>query len=562
MGKNFFEVFHFNDKEKIQFELNQKGFWRGLVSFFFRGTNFSFFVSFSQNIEKQKLFYVVQLFLVEDSVSLLEPSSNSYDEILKQFNGFTSVVENLHGEEKAIFSSNIFNEIGYKPEEISQLPGKLLSITHKDDVAKIIKEKNILLKDYKTNSLEIQYRLFHKDGRIIWIKEKSSITRNTLKGITVVNSTYLNITSIKENEVKLQEQLAELKEESISKEKFISLLAHELRGPFTSILGFSEILLSDNDLPEKEKLEYLNYIFEASQKQLELVNYLLDYSRLRTGSIKVEKQRLKVSPLLYQSISAMTGNAIRKNIEMKLIIGSELYIHGDGKLLHQVFLNLIGNAIKFSYENSHLEIYANLFNKEYAEFIIKDFGRGLSQSDQEKIFSLEKNFTKEGTKGEKGSGLGLALVKEIIEKHNGEIWFYSDEGKGTEFHFTIPISEDSILLLINDLNDKRLISKLIKETLPAFKIYHVKNSYEAIDYFANKLPSLFVTNHNLPLMNGLQLLESLKSSSGTLKTPIVSLLNQNEKEFAESYYKIGAVEVFIKPIIEEEFSRTILTTLT
>lgn len=187
---------------------------------------------------------------------------------------------------------------------------------------------------------------------------------------------------------------------------------------------------------------------------MQLVNYLLDWSRLQTGGIRIEPQRLHAQTLVFNCISSLTGNAIRKNLDIKVFIKDSLYIQADERMLTQVITNIISNAIKFSTEGKTIEVSADTFNESFVEFIVKDEGIGISDSNKIKLFKIEKMFSTEGTKGEKGTGLGLSLVKEIIDKHNGSIWFYTELDKGSEFHFTIPSSPNTILLVENNSIEK------------------------------------------------------------------------------------------------------------
>jgi len=211
-----------------------------------------------------------------------------------------------------------------------------------------------------------------------------------------------------------------------------------LRAPFTSIIGFSEILLNEKDLPELERQEYLSYIRDAAETQLELVNHLLDWSRLQSGRITLDLKRLNLKIIVSNAISQLTGIAIRKGITVNNLVPDNFSINADEKLILQVLTNLIGNSIKFTPTGKQIYVSADNYKTGFIEIIVKDEGTGIAEKDINKVFKIGEKFTINGTNGEKGSGLGLILVKEIIEKHGGNIWFYSKEGEGTDFHFTIP----------------------------------------------------------------------------------------------------------------------------
>ncbi|NUN10549.1 MAG: PAS domain-containing protein [Ignavibacteriaceae bacterium] len=441
---------------------------------------------------------------------------------------------------------------GYSSKELGGFRGKLLQLIHEEDAAKTIKELNSLKVSGKQRFDTLNFRIRRKDGDIRWLREYILFLPDEDKTGYQTFSIVIDLTDLKKHEHEFIEERNQLIEKSEAKDRFINILSHDLRAPFTSILGFAEILLNESELGQNEKTEYLNYIYDASQNQLQFINYLLDWSRLRTGSLKIEPQRLKVLMIVYNCISALTGNAIRKNIDIQTDISENLYIQADERLISQVIMNLLNNAIKFSNENSVIEITASLFNPTQMEFTIKDQGVGISPEDQQKIFSIEKTYSREGTKGEKGSGFGLALVKEIIEKHGGEIWFYSEEGKGTEFHFTVPLPANSILVVHDEPGALDSINDLLRTSFPEFSIVTAENGFEAMGINIEENPNLIITKHDLPLMNGLQLIESLKKSDYELRTPVIILLDENDPAEIRKYQSAGVKSILIGEVKRDQ----------
>ncbi|MGE5440499.1 MAG: ATP-binding protein, partial [Bacteroidota bacterium] len=225
----------------------------------------------------------------------------------------------------------------------------------------------------------------------------------------------------------------------------------------------------------------------------------------------------------------------------------------DEKLITQAVANLLSNAIKFTEENKKIEITVNHFKKGFIEFTVKDEGVGISEANKSKIFRFDQKFSSEGTKGEKGSGLGLTLVREIVEKHGGDIWFYSETGKGSEFHFIIPEAPNVVLLVEDDPHVRSLWVKLVKKALPDFEIIQTSNGYEAISIIQEKVPSLVVTDHSMPLMNGIQLIESMRKRDESNKIPVIVIAGTLTPELKEKYYRLGAESVLAKPVDVKEF---------
>jgi signal transduction histidine kinase len=558
-GTKFFDHFQKLNEKEVMKSVNKMGYWNGQVELNIKNKGQkNFFISIVKDAGKKNIVFNVHLFKLGEI-----KQTEMTDKTLNYFPGFTSTTELAGNEEFSVINEDVINLTGYTADEINKLPGKLLSIIYKDDIAYIIKTKNNFLKHSKENLLQLYYRIIQKNGKVIWIQENIYKEMWQDNSAAKYYSTFFDVSFLKEKETVLQTEIEDLKEANISKDRFVTILAHELRGPFTSILGFSEILLSEPDLPVNEKNEYLTYIYEASKSQIELINYLLDWSRLKTGNQKIEMQHLRVAMLIYQCVSTLTGNAVRKNIEIKVNADENIFVRADERLMQQVFLNLINNAIKFSFENSTVEISVSRFNNQQAEIVIKDSGKGLTQEEQQKIFSLEKNFSKEGTKGEKGNGLGLALVKEIIEKHNGNIWFYSEEDKGTEFHFLLPLSNNTVLLVLNDEKERKKIAGIIKQVYPEANLCTARNGYEAIELLSDSIPNLIIANHNLPLMNGLQLVESVDSMYNNFKSPVIIFIDKIDKidKAIEGKYNKYPVKLFLnKPFDNDEFRKVLQST--
>ncbi|MBT8386830.1 MAG: PAS domain-containing sensor histidine kinase, partial [Ignavibacteria bacterium] len=358
---------------------------------------------------------------------------------------------NINGEEQNYFySDNVSSVTGYSSEEIRCLPGKYKDLIIKEDLPDYRKMIDQFEDDVSKKYTELDYRIKRKDGKTTWIKEGINVFRDEKGSITEYVGRVTDISKTKSELNELNTRIEELKELNSSKDNFISVLSHDLRAPFTSILGFSEILLNESGISEKERTEYISYINDSSQNQLQMINYLLDWSRLQTGRIKIEHNRINLQSSVFNCVSHLTRIAIKKNVDIKVNIPDSIYVDAGERLLNEVITNLISNAVKFSRENDSVEVTANVFNEDLVEFVVKDEGVGISDINKEKLFKIGKLFSTEGTKGEKGTGLGLTLAKQIIEKHGGEIWLYSEEGKGSEFHFTFPSSANTVLIIIKD----------------------------------------------------------------------------------------------------------------
>jgi len=462
-------------------------------------------------------------------------------------NIFISII-NRNNERKNFFSRSIYQITGYTPEEINSLPEKYYSLICEEDLSSFKKELTKFESTSSLDSAEFSFRILSKNGDKKWLLEYLKVSRDAEGEITERKSTVIDITKLKEKEAEIEKSNLHLRELNAAKDKFISIVSHDLRAPFTTLLGFSEILLNEKDLSEDEKLEYLKYIYDASKTQLNLINCLLDWSRLQTGRIKVEPQRLNVKSTVANAITPLTGDAVRKNINIKFDIPSELFMNADERLISQAILNLTSNAIKYTPEGKEVTLQSQRFKDGMIEIVVRDEGLGIAEENQNKLFRIDQKFSLVGTNGEKGSGLGLTLMKEIVEKHGGQVWFYSKVGEGSEFHFTVPEAKNCVLIVEDDLAVRTLYKRVIEDNLKNFEIKAVDNGYEAINAMKEILPTIIITDHDMPLMNGIQLVEALHKRESSSNIPVIVVSAKLDDDIFKTYSRLGVDKIIPKPI--------------
>ncbi len=456
----------------------------------------------------------------------------------------------------SIYSDNVKKVIGYSSEQIQKLPEGFKSLVLKEDIPAYNKAYDILSPLRKTNSFQHIFRIKNKDGKILWLKEKLIQYQND-DGVLFLKASVFNITEFKEKEEELSKLIDDKQNKIITRDNFLSVLSHDLRAPFSSILGFTEVLMNDPNLNEVERNEYLNIIHDSASNQLQLINYILDWSNMQIGKLNLNPQRIQAQTIVFNCISNLTGNAIRKNIEIKSNVPESIYIKADERLILQALTNLVSNAIKFSEDGKSVIINVERFNQEMVEFIVIDAGVGIPEINQSKIFRFGKLFSTRGTKGENGTGLGLSLVREIVERHGGQVWFYSREGKGSEFHFTVPSVENSILIVENNKEDYFKFERLIREQFPQFKVIGADNGFEAINFIMRQHPSLIISSHELPLMNGVQFIKSIIRADRRFNIPVIALLNSYDENIIRSYQEIGVKLILTKPVDTDKLTDNI-----
>jgi two-component system, sensor histidine kinase and response regulator len=233
---------------------------------------------------------------------------------------------------------------------------------------------------------------------------------------------------------------SELNELNATKDKFFSIIAHDIKNPFSTILGFSELLqMNFNTWTEEKKLQIVNLIHTTSENVFELLENLLQWSRSQRGAIEFNPENICLKEQIDYVFTLLKNSADEKEIELKLSISDKnLCLDVDVRMLNTILRNLIINAIKFSHKGGQVHVKIELEDKNVLIKVI-DNGVGIRGELLDKLFRIDSHHTTEGTNNEKGTGLGLILTKEFVAKHGGEIWVESVVGKGSTFSFSLPL---------------------------------------------------------------------------------------------------------------------------
>lgn len=243
-----------------------------------------------------------------------------------------------------------------------------------------------------------------------------------------------------ERQALIEKQSEELVKLNSTKDRVLSIIAHDLRNPFNVVSGFSELLLEDFHQLTPEVIEtYLTQIYNSSKNGNVLLDNLLQWSRTQTGSITFEPVRLRLQLVAKETCNFLEGAALKKNISIQLEIDADLHVEADENMLKTVLRNLLSNAIKFTPENGCITVKATTIS-ENVEVGVCDSGVGITAEKMPLLFNIETNTSTKGTSNELGTGLGLVLCKEFIDRHNQKIWVESKVGVGTQFKFTLPFA--------------------------------------------------------------------------------------------------------------------------
>lgn len=245
--------------------------------------------------------------------------------------------------------------------------------------------------------------------------------------------------TIQERTIELERKVIEIEDLNKTKDKFLSIISHDLRSPFNSIIGFSNLLVDQIRKEDHTGIDkYAEIINLSSKKAMDLLTNLMEWSQSQTGRMEFHPEYFELIELIHDTELLLSGAIKQKSIRISKNIPDNMPVFGDKKMISTVLRNLISNAIKFTYPEGRIRISVEEKQKELL-VSVSDSGVGISKANSQKLFKIDQPFSTTGTKNENGTGLGLILCKEFVEKHDGKIWVESEEGKGSSFYFTIPM---------------------------------------------------------------------------------------------------------------------------
>lgn len=249
--------------------------------------------------------------------------------------------------------------------------------------------------------------------------------------------------SIREKNIRIESDNRLLKELNIKKDKFFSIIAHDLKSPIGALIQLGKVLDEDhNELPASEREELIHSIASASRKTYNLLENLLHWTRSETGRLTVKPTKLNIKEIIEGTLNLYKVNINQKKITIRNEIKENTYALGDYNMITTVIRNLISNAVKYVYENGNICLSSKIDLSENKIIIdISDDGVGIKQEIINKLFDIDNDYTTKGTNNEGGTGLGLKLCKEFISKNDGDIMVTSEIGKGSSFKIKLPISD-------------------------------------------------------------------------------------------------------------------------
>ena len=370
-------------------------------------------------------------------ISTLERLRESEDQFRNLVENISDVFFIADGDGKLTYCSpNFFTQSNFLPQDVY---GKsYLRFVAQVDRKKVLE---FYAEQVKNNVLDskIDFRATRKGGISLWVEQNARIIRDNDGKVKQFRIVVRDITDRKRWEEEIKNRNEQLSKLIVEKDKFFSIIAHDLKSPLQGLLGLSEILaIGDEDFSKAELTEYGKSLHESASNLFKLIENLLEWAQMQRGSIRFTPLELNLIVITLRNIETIKYRAAQKGITLinEILITEKVY--ADEKMIDTIFRNLLSNAVKFTRRDGKVILKAKKSKNAMLEISVSDTGVGMSEEKIKKLFKIDEMVSSKGTEGEPSTGLGLLLCKEFIEKHGGRIWVDSEEGRGSTFTFSLP----------------------------------------------------------------------------------------------------------------------------
>lgn len=373
----------------------------------------------------------------------------------------------------------------------------------------------------------------------------------------------IEILQIFKDLTEINNSLTKLEQASRSKTEFLATMSHELRTPLNAVLGFAELLESESfgQLNDKQK-RFVQNILTAGKHLLSLINDILDITRVESGKMEWENELIDLPGLFTSSVNLLREKATQNGIKIQLNMepGLDRFV-GDERKLKQILYNLLSNAVKFTPQGGKIGVEVSKAGK-VLQVEVWDTGIGIPKDKWQAVFEPFYQVNSYLTRKHQGSGLGLALVKNMLSLAGGKIWLEEQPGKSTVFKFTVPegqvgvtkkeepeepkvqkTEQKACVLIEDDKKTAELLKAYLEEL--GLAVYHTASGQEGLNLVLKKFPDLVVLDVILPDISGWDVLAKIKSTPAisTIPVLIVSILDERKKGLA-----LGAKDYLVKPV--------------
>jgi PAS domain S-box-containing protein len=359
--------------------------------------------------------------------------------------------------EKVNYHINILNNIG-DPVFVKDDQSRLIIVNDAFSAVFGLKKEEIIGKtlaehvppDERESFLKIDMQVIedgveniNEESLTVNGSEKRTVSTRKTRFLDSNGTKYLvgvihDITERKEAEDSLKENEKQLKDLNATKDKLFSIIAHDLRSPFNNIIELSE-LLDKNTINFEESKKYSRILNSSAKNTLNLLTNLLNWAQSQTGQLTFKPEKILLSDVILEIISLNKIQTETKNISLVYFSSDKMEVYADKNMLKTILRNLISNAIKFTNVGGSIKVFS-ILKQDHVVITVADDGIGMNIEKSKGLFDVNSKTTTIGTENGEGSGLGLILCKEFVQKNEGKIWVESEEGKGSSFKFSLPLN--------------------------------------------------------------------------------------------------------------------------
>ncbi len=490
-------------------------------------------------------------------------------------------------------SPQITSILGYQREEWLADPEFWQKTVHPHDYSSVM--DSLAHTQLTEEPFEMEYRMLARDGHVVWFHDHMVLIRDQRGQPLYWQGLKMDVTKRKEAEeeilqlnaeleYRVAERTRELERALRAKDEFLASMSHELRTPLNSILGLSESLAENVAGPLNEKQErYVSTIIESGHHLLSLINDILDLAKIEAGQIVLNIEEVNVERVCQASLRMISEMAHKKHQEVSLQIDADMdVVWGDERRLKQILVNLLSNAVKFTPENGKLGIQVRADREEKRViFTVWDNGIGIHERDLQRLFRPFVQLDSILARGGTGTGLGLALVTQMVRLHGGSISVDSEPGEGSRFNIVLPwepalvsdaelrlkstgkfrairpdVKDRPLILIIEDARDANLMMSDYLENA-GYRVLTAPDGVTGIDLAKQSHPSLILMDIQMPVMDGLEATRRLRSDPRFRSIPIIALTALAMPGDRERCLAAGATDYIMKPVSLKNLSQLI-----
>jgi PAS domain S-box-containing protein len=436
--------------------------------------------------------------------------------------------------------------LGYPLEEWLK-PGFWDSHIHSDE--RIFTANFSKMFAMKGQDHDLEYRFQSADGATLWFHDIVSVIKKDGEPYALCGA-MVNITDRKMMEETLNKAKEQAEDATALKDKFVSLVAHDLKSPLISVVGLLTLMSRQLDKTlEPKHREMFAHIQKSGDRMIKMIDELLDISRLQTGAIKPQPRFMDCHTAIDECVASLVFIAKEKGVKLanETPLGQRLY--ADPELFRRVMMNLLSNAIKFSHSGSTTAVFVPPGMKSV--IAVKDQGMGISESLIPNLFRSDIKTSTIGTAGERGTGLGLPYCADILKAHGGAISVKSEPGKGSVFMAEFP-HKMPLIMLVEDEQIARAVCKSHLDKVES-EIVEAINGKIALEFLETRVPDLMILDLFMPEMGGFEVLGKLRSEPKWKNIPVIVVTADASVDTRDKAFRMGANDFATKPVNPTDF---------